>query len=157
MEMIFDQIELLGFPLANPFELLKVDHPNKLLAADMPKFLNKEMTILGYMVTVKDTKTTKGDRMNFGTFIDREGYWIDTVHFPQVTARFPFRGRGVYEIKGKVVEEFGFFSLEVASQVKLDRMEDPRYKDIKKASRIGLVHSDREKSGVEPARGARVE
>ncbi|MCB0481678.1 MAG: DNA polymerase III subunit alpha [Flavobacteriales bacterium] len=148
MEMIFDQIELLGFPLTNPFELLRVDHPNKLLAADMPNYLGKTMEILGYMVTVKDTKTTKGDRMNFGTFIDREGHWIDTVHFPQVTAMYPFRGRGVYVITGKVVEEFGFYSLEVASQVKLDRIEDPRYVDIKKASRIGLVHSDRKKSGI---------
>ena len=148
MEMIFDQIELLGFPLTNPFELLAEDHPNQLLAADMPKYLNNTMEMLGYLVTVKDTKTTKGDRMNFGTFIDREGHWIDTVHFPQVTARYPFRGRGVYVITGKVVEEFGFYSLEVASQVKLDRIEDPRYKDIKKASRIELVHSDRNKTKV---------
>ena len=44
MEMIFDQIELLGFPLVNPFELLSERPKNKLLAADMPEFLNKNMT-----------------------------------------------------------------------------------------------------------------
>jgi len=106
------------------------------------------MTILGYMVTVKQTKTSKGDRMNFGTFIDAAGHWIDTVHFPQVTAQFPFRGRGVYAISGKVVEEFGFYSLEVAQQIMLDMVEDPRYTDKKKASRVGLVHSDRGKAEV---------
>jgi len=83
LEMIFDQIELLGFPLGNPFELLKEKPNNMFLAADMPKHLNKSITILGYMVTIKQTKTSKGDRMNFGTFIDGEGHWIDTVHFPQ--------------------------------------------------------------------------
>ena len=141
MEMIFDQIELLGFPLVNPFELLSERPKNKLLAADMPEFLNKNMTILGYMVTIKQTKTSKGDRMVFGTFIDSAGHWIDTVHFPQVIAQFPFRGRGVYAITGKVVEEFGFYSLEVVRQIMLETTEDPRYTDKKKSSRISLVKS----------------
>ena len=99
------------------------------------------MTILGYMVTIKQTKTSKGDRMVFGTFIDSAGHWIDTVHFPQVIAQFPFRGRGVYAITGKVVEEFGFYSLEVVRQIMLETTEDPRYTDKKKSSRISLVKS----------------
>jgi DNA polymerase-3 subunit alpha len=58
--------------------------------------------------------------MNFGTFIDREGRFIDTVHFPQSASKYPFRGRGVYKLKGKVVEEFDFHSIEVAEMEKLN-------------------------------------
>jgi DNA polymerase-3 subunit alpha len=57
--------------------------------------------------------------MNFGTFLDREGDWIDTVHFPPLVKKYPVKGRGIYRIVGKVVEEFDFYSLEVIS---LERM-----------------------------------
>jgi DNA polymerase-3 subunit alpha len=51
--------------------------------------------------------------MNFGTLIDQEGHWIDTVHFPPTVKKHPFKGRAIYWLEGKVVEEFGFYSLEV--------------------------------------------
>lgn len=45
--------------------------------------------------------------MFFGTWIDVEGDWIDTVHFPASAQRYPLQGKGFYRITGKVTEEFG--------------------------------------------------
>ena len=80
-------------------------------------------------MAIKNTGTSKGDRMNFGTFDDLEGHFIDTVHFPPSAAKYPFRGRGVYELHGKVVEEFDFQSIEVEAMFKLNFCDDPRYTD----------------------------
>ncbi len=51
--------------------------------------------------------------MCFGTFLDREGLWIDTTHFPPVLKAYPFKGPGCYVLKGKVVDEFDFLSIEI--------------------------------------------
>ena len=128
-EDIFDQMELMGFTLSNPFYLLKEPIRSALTAADLPSNLGKKITIYGYLVTVKYTKTRQGKHMNFGTFLDLEGQFLDTTHFPGPAARYPFRGKGVYEIRGRVVEEFGFFSLEVDAMQKQAFIQDPRYSD----------------------------
>ena len=113
VENAYDEIELLGFPLCNPFALLSDPVNNKICAADLSNFLNQKIEIYGYLVTTKVTKTTRGERMGFGTWIDREGYFFDSVHFPDVLRQFPFRGRAVYRVSGKVTEEFGFYTLDV--------------------------------------------
>ena len=77
---------------------------------------NKYVEIIGYLVHVKGTRTGNGKYMSFGVFIDLEGHWIDTVQFPNITAQYPFRGPGCYLIKGKVVSEFSFISIEVSSR-----------------------------------------
>lgn len=112
---IIDQIEILEFPLDSPFLLVKDQQVGSIAASEMAQFLGKRVQLVGYLVTVKYTRTVKGEVMNFGTFIDREGHWIDTVHFPSVVKKTPFQGRGIYLIKGKVTEEFGFYSVEVSS------------------------------------------
>ncbi len=127
-EHAFDQMEILGFALVNPFDLvLKADIKSTIYAKHFKQFINETIMVYGYMITVKRTSTSGGLRMNFGTFIDAEGYWIDTVHFPEVAKRYPFRGKGIYKIIGKVVEEFGFLSIEVSELEKIPFMEDPRY------------------------------
>jgi DNA polymerase III alpha subunit len=129
-EEAYDQIELLGFPLCSPFSLL--ENPvstSEVLVDELGKYINQVVTISGYYVAAKNTRTSKGERMNFGTFLDREGHFIDTVHFPLVAAQYPFRGRGVYSITGKVVDEFGFLSIEVIKMEKLAYVPDPRYAD----------------------------
>lgn len=126
-EDAFDQIELLGFPLCSPFALLKEGNPGGMCAEDLPKHKNQLVQICAYLITVKDTRTSDGKRMQFGTFLDQKGFFVDTVHFPPVAARWPFRGKGVYRIIGKVTEEFGFFSLEVHELHMLAMMPDPRY------------------------------
>ena len=67
--------------------------------------------------------------MYFGTFLDREGDFIDTVHFPPAAAKYPFRGKGIYSIKGRVLEEFDCVNIEVVSMLRLAIIEDPRYAD----------------------------
>jgi DNA polymerase-3 subunit alpha len=116
----FDEIEILGFSLCSPFELLNDQIPSELCAEDLKNHLRKIVSIAGYMVTRKSTSTKKGEAMAFGTFLDRKGKWIDTAHFPNVLKQFPFFGRGCYLITGKVVEEFGFYSIDVTEMKKLE-------------------------------------
>ncbi len=59
----------------------------------------------------KGTQTSKGERMAFGTWLDMEGHWIDSVHFPKTVTSSPFQGPGCYIIKGIVTKEFGFISI----------------------------------------------
>ena len=97
------------------------------MTRDMGKYVNKAMEIFGYLVTTKYTRTSKGEHMQFGTFLDQEGRFIDTVHFPMAAATYPFRGKGVYKLKGKVMDEFGFLTLEIAEMHKMAYVMDPRY------------------------------
>ena len=127
IENVFDQLELLGFPLCDPFDLLLTPPDIETLAADIPNAAGKLISIYGYLVTTKNTRTSKGDRMYFGTFLDQAGHWIDTVHFPPVAKKYPFRGRGVYRLTGKATEEFGFYTLEITEMVRMPYILDPRY------------------------------
>lgn len=121
LENAYDEIELLGFPVSiSPFDLQKEPLKNKVCIKHLPHFLNQEIEIIGYLVHVKRTQTKNGERMFFGTFIDQEGDWIDTVHFPIIAQQFPFRGVGCYLIKGRVIEEFDYYSIEVKGMDKLD-------------------------------------
>lgn len=113
IEDAFDELELLGFPLCNPFEL--IENPGQgIPASQLKSYLNKEVHIIGYCVTTKPTHTRTGHPMAFGTFNDREGNVFDTVHFPDVIKKYPLRGRGFYEIKGRVTEDFGVYTIEVS-------------------------------------------
>ncbi len=114
-----DEIELLGFSLCSPFKLLKDKVKNTLLSRDLKKLQEKTVEIVGYLVNIKSTGTTKGEKMYFGTFLDIEGYWIDTVHFPPSARSFPFSGRGCYRIIGKVVNEFDHIYIDVSHQYRL--------------------------------------
>lgn len=127
-EDVFDQLELFGFPLCSPFALLKNGKPSDLKAKEVQEKVGQYVEIVGYLVTVKNTRTTNARLMQFGTFVDQEGHWIDTVHFPPVAERFPFRGRGCYFLKGKVMEEFGYASIELDYMERLDYIDrdDPR-------------------------------
>ena len=127
LENAFDEIELLGFPLCSPFDLLEMTVPEKLYAKDLPNFINQNINITAYMITLKRTRTKKGDQMYFGTFIDMEGRFVDTVHFPNIVQKYPIIGRGVYKISGKVVEEFDAIIVEVSHIKHLAMITDPRY------------------------------
>ena len=126
-DQAFDEIELLGFPLSDPFELLEGDFRGKVVAAQFMEHLGREITILGYFVTRKYVRTVHHKLMNFGTFVDTEGHFFDTVHFPVSLEKYPFKGGGCYAIKGRVVEEFDFPSVEVSKMVKLPYVKDERY------------------------------
>jgi DNA polymerase III alpha subunit len=126
-DQAFDEIELLGFPLSDPFKLLSSSFRGNALAADLMKRMDHTVNILGYFITRKYVRTVHGKLMNFGTFIDLEGHFFDTVHFPISLGSYPFKGGGCYAIRGKVVQEFGFPSIEVARMEKLAYVSDERY------------------------------
>ncbi|MDZ7649516.1 MAG: hypothetical protein U5K54_21480 [Cytophagales bacterium] len=112
LEDAFDEIELLGFPLCNPFDLLATTDFGDVTAKEsFCKEKVEQVHIVGYIVTTKDASTMKTkEHMAFGTFYDVQGEVFDTVHFPNSARRFPFRGRGFYDLKGKVIEDFGVSS-----------------------------------------------
>ncbi|NQU85693.1 MAG: DNA polymerase III subunit alpha [Mariniphaga sp.] len=120
LEDAFDEIELLGFPLVSPFKIIKSENLSNSTSHDFKRLTNKSVTIVGYLIHWKPTRTNNGQVMYFGTWIDREGHWIDTVHFPPSIKKYPFRGPGCYSIEGKVVDEFGFISIEVSSMERLE-------------------------------------
>ena len=135
----FDELELLGFPLCSPFDLLadclpaealvsEREHNNAgLLAREMNDHIHKLVTMTGYYVCRKDTRTVKGELMQFGTWLDIEGRFFDTVHFPDQVKKTPFRGRGVYRIRGRLTSDFGFMSLETHHMERLAYRVDGRY------------------------------
>lgn len=112
IEDAFEQIALFGFPLCSPFLLLRDALPVQLRARALRDMVGKDVRIVGYLINIKYTRTFKGERMYFGTFIDLDGEWIDTVHFPPSAREYPFTGPGAYEIGGIVVEEYDFICIE---------------------------------------------
>ena len=115
-EDVLDEIEYLGFPMCSPFELIDENERVKsnTVSADFEANLGKAVTLLGYLVHTKRT-STKGrveQEMFFGTFMDLNGQFFDSVHFPTIARRYKFKGLGVYLIRGKVSSDFGHLALE---------------------------------------------
>ena len=129
LELAFEQMELLGFPLCNPFDLLSEPVSDHTHASEIPKCLGLRIVTFGYLIALKHSRTNKGEAMFFGTFIDQKGSLIDTVHFPESARKYPFYGKGIYKIVGVVTEEFGYYTVEVGEMVKLAFMEDIRFSD----------------------------
>ncbi|MCB0790171.1 MAG: DNA polymerase III subunit alpha [Flavobacteriales bacterium] len=146
----YDELELLGFPLCDPFTLVECrsddqtigrsengnapSHPFTLsssslphiLSRQMPSHINKRVQMLGYMIHVKATHTHTGQDMTFGSFIDTAGDFWDSTQFPAIAERHPFRGRGIYRLTGVVEEEFGHCALRTQAMEKLPWKPDPR-------------------------------
>jgi error-prone DNA polymerase len=127
IEDAYDEMELIGFPLCNPFDLLAEESADHVPARELPRHIGKTVCVTGYLIHVKPTKTSRGERMYFGTFLDRNGDFLDTVHFPPVASKFVWQGKGIYEVHGRVLEEFGALSVECAEMRKLPYTPDPRY------------------------------
>ena len=114
-----DEIELLGFPLCSPFELVEAPPDKGITAKQMGGHVGSKIQIAGYFVHRKKVVTSRKQLMYFGTFRDKEGAFFETVHFPDSARQYPFRGPGVYWLQGRVTEEFGCLSLEVEVMEKL--------------------------------------
>jgi DNA polymerase-3 subunit alpha len=127
LEQAFEEMELLGFPLCNPFLLLNEQLSPQLKARDFRNYEKQCITLYGYLVAIKNTKTNKNEHMAFGTFIDYWGTYFETVHFPPTLRKHPFQGHGIYLLYGKITEEFGYYSLEIIKSEKLIYTDDPRY------------------------------
>ena len=134
MEDAYDEIELLGFPLCNPFDLIDLECNPELKRADFfechaDQFthrMGQRIWTIGYRVTIKPTSTNKGERMFFGTFLDRQGKFIDSVHFPEVAKKYPMQGWGLYVIQGVITEEFDAITIQANYARKLQLITDPR-------------------------------
>ncbi len=124
----YDEIELFSFPVSMSwFDMLETSFRGEITAREMINNIGKKVRMVGHLVTIKYIKTIKKEWMNFGCFIDAEGSFFDTTHFPQSLKNYPFKGAGTYLILGKVVEEFGYASVEVEKMAKLPVKPDKRY------------------------------
>ncbi|RZK63951.1 MAG: DNA polymerase III subunit alpha, partial [Pedobacter sp.] len=126
IEDAYVEWELLGFPLNyQMFDFLKTSYRGEIMAADMNKNVGKTVRMVGNYVCEKTVRTVKNTKMWFGTFLDSNGDFFDTTHFPNSTPMYPFKGKGCYLILGKIVEDFGFQSVEVLKFAKLDIRMNP--------------------------------
>jgi DNA-directed DNA polymerase III PolC len=116
---MLDELELLEFMLSPPYNLIANQENSNKRAKDIPINLGKEISIVGQLITTKYAKTKHNQTMYFGTFLDIDSAWIDTVLFPDVAAKYPFKGYGCYRITGKVTKEFNFYTIEVNCLEKL--------------------------------------
>jgi DNA polymerase-3 subunit alpha len=136
----YDELDLLGFPLCDPFTLVEYGNDATataqrrdghatpfILKREMHQYVGQPVQMLGYLIHVKTTDTRHDQRMTFGSFIDTAGDFWDSSQFPDVAARYSFRGRGVYRLTGVVEEEFGHVALRTQHFEKLPWKPDPRY------------------------------
>lgn len=127
LENLYDEIELLGFTVTQPiFEMLKTDFRGEVSVKNLIQHLGKKIRLVGNYAAAKYVRTVRGEIMYFATFLDHEGNFFDTTHFPDSIKKYPLKGRGIYLLLGKVVEEFGFPSIEVEKCSKLPLKPDPR-------------------------------
>lgn len=122
LDDIYDQLENCGFPLGNPFALVNADPANFVYSKDLASHAGKYVKVLIYFIAKKQVPTKLGDDMFFGTFIDSNLDWVDTVHFPPSAKQYPLDKSGFFIATGKVTLDFGVVSLEVT------KMEPVEYK-----------------------------
>jgi DNA polymerase-3 subunit alpha len=89
--------------------------------------IGKKVSMVGYYVTQKPVTTVNRKLMAFGTWLDEKGHYFDTTHFPPCLKKYPFKGRGLYLLKGIIVDDFGFPSMEVQYMEKIPFVKDKRY------------------------------
>ena len=126
LEDAYHEMELLGFPLSlSYFDLMETEFKGEVMAADLDNHIGQTVRMVGRYVNEKTVKTKHKQRMYFGCFLDAEGNFFDTTHFPDTTPLYPFRGEGCYLIEGKVALDFGFASLVVTKCEKLAIKANP--------------------------------
>jgi DNA-directed DNA polymerase III PolC len=126
LENAYHELEILGFSLSmSMFDLLETEYRGEICASDLINHVGQLVRMVGLYVCEKTVHTKTNKKMWFGTFLDVEGNFFDTVHFPNSTPAYPFRGAGCYLMKGKVVQEFGFASIEVVKFAKLPILGNP--------------------------------
>jgi DNA polymerase-3 subunit alpha len=126
LENAYHELEILGFSLSmSMFDLLETEYRGEICAGDLINHVGQLVRMVGLYVCEKTVHTKTNKKMWFGTFLDVEGNFFDTVHFPNSTPAYPFRGAGCYLLEGKVVQEFGFASIEVLKFAKLPILGNP--------------------------------
>ncbi|WP_343658809.1 DNA polymerase III subunit alpha [Chryseobacterium sp.] len=127
LEDAFDEIEILGFPVSvSPFDLLQTKYRGSVMAKDLTKYHKKQVKMLAYLISRKHVPTKRGT-MFFGTWIDAEGEYFDTAHFPDNLSQYPFQGGGCYLLLGTVEVDFHFPTITILKMAKMPFIPDPRY------------------------------
>lgn len=130
-EDAFDEIELLGFPVScSPFDLLQTKFRGGVRANDLIKHHKKTVRMLAYLISRKHVPTKRGE-MYFGTWIDLDGNYFDTAHFPDCLKQYPFQGGGCYLLLGTVEVDYHFPTITIQKMAKMPFIPDPRYAHIK--------------------------
>lgn len=126
-EDAFDEIEILSFPVScKPFDLLQTKYRGTVMAKDLTVHHKKEVKMLAYLISRKHVPTKRGT-MFFGTWIDVEGNYFDTAHFPDCLEKYPFQGGGCYLLLGIVEVDFHFPTITISKMAKMPFIADPRY------------------------------
>ncbi len=120
IEDAYDEIDLLGFPLSlSFFDLLKTKYRAEVKFRNMKNFEAKTVRMLGVFVTLKYVRLTSGELMYFITWLDDEGNFFDSVHFPDSIKEYPFKGEGVYLLLGLVDIDFSYPVLRVKKMARM--------------------------------------
>lgn len=131
IEDAYDELELIGFPIScTPFDLLKTNHRGDTIVSELLSKKGMRVRMVAYLISRKHVPTVRGS-MEFGTWIDVNGEYFDTTHFPEALKEYPFSGGGCYLIQGVVDVDFHFPSVVVEKIARLPMMEDPRYSSQK--------------------------
>lgn len=126
-EDAFDEIELLSFPVScSPFDLLQTKYRGSVMAKDLGNYHKKQVKMLAYLISRKHVPTKRG-AMYFGTWIDADGNYFDTAHFPDSLEKYPFQGGGCYLLLGNVEVDYHFPTITVIKMAKMPFIADPRY------------------------------
>ena len=131
VEDAFDEIEILGFSVScSPFELLETKFKSDVVAKNLINHLKKQVKLIAYLVSTKQVPTKMG-MMYFGTWIDCNGDYFDTAHFPKSIIEFPFKGGGCYLLLGIVEVDYHFPTITISKMAKMPFVPDPRYSNAK--------------------------
>lgn len=133
-EDAFDELEILGFPVSySIFDLLKTKYRGHVMVKDLLKYHKKTVKMLAYLISRKHVPIKmknhpgKKDDMYFGTWIDAEGEYFDTAHFPDSLRQFPFKEGGIYLLLGTVEVDYHFPTITIIKMAKMPLIADPRY------------------------------
>lgn len=127
LEDLYDELELIGFPVSDSlFSLAKSDYRGNARAHELAHREGETVRMVGNLVCDKRVRTSNGEQMKFGTFVDEQGDFFDTVHFPPTLKPYPLSGNGLYLIEGSVALDFGCPAIEVSKCGRMPLKPDPR-------------------------------
>jgi len=106
--------------------LLQTRYRGSVMVRDLTNHHKKEVKMLAYLISRKHVPTKRGT-MYFGTWVDCEGEYFDTAHFPNSLEKYPFQGGGCYLLLGTVEVDFHFPTITITKMAKMPFIPDPRY------------------------------
>jgi error-prone DNA polymerase len=115
--MLKHESETLGFVLSvHPLDLYrnKLEGLDYIRARNLPAWVGKQVTTIGWQITGKTVRTKDGQTMKFISFEDQTDIY-ETVLFPKTYHRYchMLNATRPYILKGKVEENFGAITMTV--------------------------------------------